>query len=171
MKKFFAGILVVIMAVVIWGCPKDNSLEKMRENELKKLDEFIDLHYHDSVPKASGLYYIEEIKGEGDSILPGDRVQVFYATWTLDSVLVDESEGYTVGHRFEPLEFTVGKSEVIKGLEEAAQYMQLHTKAHLVLPSEVAHGQNGKGSIPGFTTLLMEVEVYKVYPFRRPDEE
>lgn len=171
MKNVFAGILIVLMAVVIWGCPKDNSLEKMRENELKKLDEFITIHYPDEEQKPSGLYYIEEVKGEGDTILPGDRVQVFYATWTLDSVLVDESEGYTAGHHFEPLEFIVGKGDVIKGLEEAAQYMQLNTKAHLVLPSEVAYGQNGKGSILGFTTLLMEVEVYKVYPIRKPEEE
>jgi FKBP-type peptidyl-prolyl cis-trans isomerase FkpA len=85
--------------------------------------------------------------------------------------LVDESEGYTVGHRFEPLEFTVGRGEVIKGLEEAVQYMKLNGKANLVLPSEVAYGQNGSGSIPGFTTLLMEVEIYKVYPFPRQEED
>jgi FKBP-type peptidyl-prolyl cis-trans isomerase FkpA len=171
MKRIFTILLVVFAGVAFLGCGKDNSLEKMRENELKRLDEFIAIHYPDSLPKASGLYYIEAVKGEGDSILPGDRVQVFYATWTIDSVLVDESEGYTVGHQFEPLEFTVGKGEVIKGLEEAAQYMQLNTKANLVLPSEVAYGQNGKGGIPGFTTLLMEVEVYKVYPFRKPEDE
>jgi FKBP-type peptidyl-prolyl cis-trans isomerase FkpA len=44
-------------------------------------------------------------------------------------------------------------------------------KANLVLPSEVAYGQNGKGSIPGFTTLLMEIEIHKVYPFIKPTED
>jgi len=34
-----------------------------------------------------------------------------------------------------------------------------------VLPSELAYGQNGTTGISGFTTLLMEVEVYKVYPY------
>ena len=171
MKRFLAGIILTSVAVAFFACNKDNSLEKLRENELKILDEFISVHYPDSIPKPSGLYYIEAIKGEGDSLKLGDRVQIFYATWTIDSILVDESEGYTVGHRFEPLEFVVGSGEVIAGLEEAATYMQLNTKANLVLPSEIAYGQNGSGIISGFTTLLMEVEVYKVYPFNPPEEE
>ena len=170
MKRFFTGIILISVTVLFFACKKDNSLEKLRQNELVKLDEFINEHYPDSTAKTSGLYYIEAIKGDGDSLKPGDKVQVFYATWTIDSVLVDESEGYTIGHRFEPLEFVVGASQVIKGLDEAATYMQLNTKANLVLPSEVAYGQNGKGSIPGFTTLLMEVEVYKVYPRNPPSE-
>ncbi len=165
MKRFLTGLILIIVAVAFFACGDDNSLEKLRENELAKLDVFIEEHYPDSVAKASGLYYIEAIKGEGDSLKPGDRVQIFYATWTIDSILVDESEGYTIGHRFEPLEFIVGTGGVIKGLDEAATYMQLNTKSNLVLPSEVAYGQNGSGAIPGFTTLLMEVEVYKVYPF------
>ncbi len=165
MKRFLIGITLVLAGVAFFACGDDNSLEKLRENELKILDEFINENYPDSLPTASGLYYIEAIKGEGDSIKPGDKIQVFYATWTIDSILVDESEGYTIGHRFEPLEFVVGAGSVIKGLDEAATYMQLNTKANLVLPSEVAYGQNGSGAIPGFTTLLMEVEVYKVYPY------
>ena len=171
MKRFFTGLILISITIVFFACSEDNSLEKLRENELAKLDVFINEHYPDSVAKPSGLYYIEAIKGEGDSLQFGDRVQIFYATWTIDSVLVDESEGYTIGHRFEPLEFIVGAGEVIKGLEEASTYMQLNTKSNLVLPSEIAYGQNGSGSIPGFTTLLMEVEVYKVYPFNPPSEE
>jgi FKBP-type peptidyl-prolyl cis-trans isomerase FkpA len=171
MRKIFAILFVVIAGFAFLGCPKDNSLEKLRENELRKLDEFIAKHYLDSVPKASGLYYIETIKGEGDTIFPGDRVQIYYATWTIDSLLIDESSGYTVGQKFEPLEFIVGKGEVLKGLEEAIQYMKLNGKASLVLPSEVAYGQNNKDGIPGFTTLLMEIEVYKVYHRKKPDDE
>ena len=171
MKRFLTGLILISVVVVFFACDEDNSLEKLRENELAKLDVFINENYPDSVPKPSGLYYIEAIKGEGDSLQFGDRVQIFYATWSIDSILVDESEGYTAGHRFEPMEFIVGAGSVISGLEEAATYMQLNTKANLVLPSEVAYGQNGSGIIPGFTTLLMEVEVYKVYPYNPPDEE
>ncbi len=165
MKRFLTGLILILATVAFFACSEDNSLEKLRENELAKLDLFIEEHYPDSVPKASGLYFIEAIKGEGDSLKLGDRVQIFYATWTIDSILVDESEGYTIGHRFEPLEFIVGTGSVITGLDEAATYMQLNTKSNLVLPSEIAYGQNGSGAIPGFTTLLMEVEVYKVYPY------
>ena len=172
MKRFFTGLTLILIVVAFFACSEDNSLEKLRENELAKLDLFIKEHYPDSVAKPSGLFYIENIEGAGDSLIRfADRVQIFYATWTIDSVLVDESEGYTIGHRFEPLELVVGASSVIKGLEEAVTYMREGGKANLVLPSEVAYGQNGKGSIPGFTTLLMEIEVHKVYPFIKPTEE
>ncbi len=171
MKRFLTGLILFSIVVVFFACSEDNSLEKLRENELAKLDVFINEHYPKEVAKPSGLYYIESIKGEGDSLVFGDRVQIFYATWTIDSILVDESEGYTIGHRFEPMEFIVGAGTVIQGLEEAATYMQLYTKSNLVLPSEIAYGQNGSGAISGFTTLLMEVEVYKVYPINPPSEE
>ena len=106
MKRFFAGLILASVVIAFAACNQDNSLEKLRENELKVLDEYIQANYPDSLPRASGLYYIEEITGHGDSLIRvGDRVQIFYATWKIDSVLIDESSGYTNGHRFEPLEF------------------------------------------------------------------
>lgn len=169
MKRFIAGLTLALTIVAFFSCSEDNGLEALRQNELKKLNEFISLNYPDSISKSSGLYYVEEIEGHGDSLIrPGDRVQIFYATWTIDSVLIDESSGYTLGHRYDPLEYVVGTSSVITGLEEASTYMREGGKSHLVIPSELAYGQQGSSGVPGFTTLLMEVEVYKVYPYYTP---
>ena len=163
MKRFFTGLTIAVIAVMIISCKDDNSLEKLRKAELEKLDAFIKENYPNEESKPSGLYYIEELKGTGDSIVPGDRVQIFYATWTVDSILLDETNGYTNGYRFEPFEYTVGGGTAIAGLEEASTYMQLGTVSNLVIPSELGYGQNGTTGIPGFTTLLMHVEVYKIY--------
>jgi FKBP-type peptidyl-prolyl cis-trans isomerase len=78
--------------------------------------------------------------------------------------LIDQTNGYLLGQRYEPLEYVVGAGSVIAGLEEASTYMQKGTKANLVIPSELAYGQNGSSGVSGFSTLLMEVEVYKIYP-------
>lgn len=164
MKRILIALVLIAAIAAVYSCKKDNSLEKLRKNELALLDAFIQENYPDSVPKPSGLYYIEEFEGNGDSlIVPGDKVQIFYATWTVDSILLDETNGYTAGYRFEPYEFVVGAGTAIAGLEEAATYMQKGTIASLVIPSELAYGQNGSYGIPGFTTLLMHVEVYKIY--------
>ena len=173
MKQFFAIFTLLSLVIAFSACNKDyNSLEKMRENELAMLDEYMRTNFPEEEPLPSGLYYIEQIEGYGDSLIrPGDRVQIFYATYTIDSVLVDESSGYTNGHRFEPLEFVVGAGSVISGLEEGVTYMKLGGVASLVINSELGYGQNGSGSIGGFETLLMEVEVYKVYPFIIPEED
>lgn len=163
-------LTAVIFSVVIFGlfaCGDDNSLEKLRQKELETLNGYLQANYPDIKPTKSGLYYIEKIKGTGDTIAPGDRIQIFYATWLIDSTLIDETNGYTEGYRFEPMEFTVGAGTTITGLEEAVTYMQKGAVANLIINSQLAYGQNGNtfGSppVPGFTTLLMQVEVYKVY--------
>jgi FKBP-type peptidyl-prolyl cis-trans isomerase len=167
MKQVFAGFIFTATAFGFIACGDDNSLEELRNNELAKLDTYMKANYPDEVPLRSGLYYIEEVKGTGDTINPGDQVQIYYATWTIDSVLLDQSVGYLDGYRFEPYSVNVGQGSSIAGLEEALTYMQKGTVANLVINSGLAYGQNGNPqgnpSVPGFTTLLMQVEVYKIY--------
>lgn len=167
MKHVFTGLIFTAVLIGFFACGDDNSLEELRKNELAKLDTYIQTNYPDVEPTSSGLYYVEEVKGTGDTIVPGDKVQIFYATWLIDSTLIDETNGYTTRYRFEPFEFVVGAGTAITGLEEAATYMQKGTVANLVINSELAYGQNGNTNgnppVPGFTTLLMQVEVYKVY--------
>jgi FKBP-type peptidyl-prolyl cis-trans isomerase FkpA len=168
MKKVFTVLILAVAAIGIFSCGDDNSLIELRNNELALLDEYMLANYPDVEPKPSGLYYIEEVKGTGDTIELGDQVQVYYATWLLkDSILIDETSGYLLGHRFEPYTVNVGSGTSIKGLEEALTYMQKGTVANLVINSELAYGQNGNTQgnppVPGFTTLLMQVEVYKIY--------
>lgn len=162
-SAFFVPVLL-ITAIIFSSCGDNNNLGKLRQIELEELDAFIQANYPTVQQKPSGLYYIETVAGTGDTIKGGDRVQIFYSTWTIDSVLIDETSGYSLGHRYDPFEFVVGSGSAISGLEEAATYMRTGTKANLVIPSELAYGQNGTASVGGFTTLLMVVEVYKVYP-------
>lgn len=163
-KNILSGLLIAIIATFIFSCGnEDNGYEEIRKLELEKLDAYILKNYPNEEPTASGLYYIEIEEGVGDTIQYGDRVQIFYSTWTIDSVLIDESIGYSIGHRINPYEFLVGSGSSITGLEEAATYMKPGSKASLVINSELAYGQNGTTGVAGFTTLLMEVEVYKVF--------
>jgi FKBP-type peptidyl-prolyl cis-trans isomerase len=165
-KQVVSALIIAVFATSFFSCKDDNSLEKLRKNELALLDEYIATNYPNEEPLPSGLYYIEEVKGTGDTIVPGDQVQIYYATWLIDSLLIDETNGYTQGYRFEPYVVNVGSGTSIAGLEEALTYMQKGTVANLVINSALAYGQNGNtyGSppVPGFTTLLMQVEVYKI---------
>ncbi|MDD4109119.1 MAG: FKBP-type peptidyl-prolyl cis-trans isomerase [Prolixibacteraceae bacterium] len=175
MKRILTSMTVVLIALAIFSC-KENDAEKQREYELKKLSDYIQNNYPDLKPKASGLYYIEQVEGEGDSIKIGDKVQVFYDIWDLDSTHLTSSG------RFEPLEFVVLSPTQLSylaedvnemlGLHEAVTYMKKGTKSLLILPSELAFGQYGiTGVISGFTSLLMEVEIYKVYPYQTAGTE
>jgi FKBP-type peptidyl-prolyl cis-trans isomerase len=174
MKRIITGVFFAAIAVAFLSC-KDNSLEKQRQNELKKLNEFIRAHYADVDRKPSGLYYIELDAGTGDSIKMGDRVQVFYEIQTLDSTRRIGSGNY------EPLELivvpptelpsTATEINELKALHEALTYMKKDAKSRLIFDSQIGFGQYGSYGFGGFTPLMMEVEVYKVYPAPVPEEE
>ncbi|WP_167618913.1 FKBP-type peptidyl-prolyl cis-trans isomerase [Maribellus sediminis] len=171
MKKILSGLLFISGLALLFSCSDGIDYEKIRREELANLKLYIDNVHPGAEPTASGLYYFnEEGTGHGDTIKLGDQVQIYYATWALydgtDSVLVDQTNGYLLGHRYEPYKFIPGAGTSIAGLEEAITYMQPGTRSHLVINSELAYGQNGStsGGIGMFQTILMEVEVYKVIP-------
>lgn len=168
---------MVFGAIAFFACDNGVDYEKMRKEELSILKKYIDRVHPGAEATSSGLYYfIEDGTGSGDTILPGDEVHIYYATWSLvsedDSMLVDESEGYLAGQRYEPYKFVTGVGNSIVGLEEAVTYMQPGARAHLVINSELAYGQSGSGSSIGpFQTVLMEIEIYKVVPLDRETTE
>jgi FKBP-type peptidyl-prolyl cis-trans isomerase len=158
-------IAAVIVSGLFYACD-DNDLGKLREKELELLDQFIQKNNITVKPTKTGLYYIEKVAGTGDSIKVGDQVDVLYRTWLIDSTLVDFNISEE-GHYYDPLRFSVvpvgAQAGVIDGLNEAVQMMKLGTVAHLIVPSEIAYGQNGSGYIPAFSTMLFEVRIHKVY--------
>lgn len=177
MKKTISYALLMLGAVAFFACDNGVDYQKMRNEELALLDEYMAIAHPGAEATASGLYYFNEPgTGEGDTIKAGDQVQLYYATWTLidgpDSLLVDETSGYLDGHRYEPYQVTVGAGGSIQGLEEGLLYMQPGTRSRLVINSELAYGQSGSGySVGAFQTVLMEVEVYKVIPFETATDD
>lgn len=174
MKRIITGLFLASIALSIFSC-RDDSLEKQRQNELKKLDEFIRAHYAGLDRKPSGLYFIPQQDGTGDSIQMGDRVQIFHEIQTLDSL-------NRIGTgKYEPLELivlpptelpsTATYVSELKALHEALTYMKKGSKALLIFDSNLGFGQYGSYGFIGFTPLMMEVEVYKVYPAEVPEEE
>jgi FKBP-type peptidyl-prolyl cis-trans isomerase len=167
MKRNISFLMLDVLVTAFFSC-KENSLEKQRQNELKKLDDFIRAHYAEQERKPSGLYYIELEGGTGDSIKIGDRVQIYYDLWTLDSVYVSGTG------RYEPLDMIVQHPsnltssaqnvQELRSLNEALTYMKKGSESRFIFDSNLGFGQYGSIGIPGFTPLMMEVEVYKVYP-------
>lgn len=173
MKKIiFSVIFLLAVGAAFFSC-EDDFQKKSRDAELKELNEYIAKNYPNGIePTASGLYFIEKQKGFGDTIKVGDKVQIFYATMALDSFLFDETVGFSSGYRYEPYEIIVGAGNSVLGLEEGLTYMQPGAKASLIINSELAYGNGSfNAPLPGFTTLLMEVEIYKVFPVETSEEE
>ncbi len=103
----------------------------------------------------SGLQY--EVLASGDGARPGreDSVRTHYHGTLIDGSVFDSSY-----QRGEPAEFPV--AGVIAGWTEALQLMNAGSKWRLYVPSELAYGAQGVGSIPPHSTLVFDVELLAV---------
>jgi FKBP-type peptidyl-prolyl cis-trans isomerase FkpA len=137
-------------------------LEKMSgENKSKEpelINEFLKNNKISQKPTASGLYIIIDQKGTGPVAKSGDNVSVHYTGKFLDGKVFDSSI-----ERGEPIEFPAGVGQVIKGWDEALLALPQGTKARLVIPSNLAYGENGAPPvIQPFTPLTFEINLVKV---------
>jgi FKBP-type peptidyl-prolyl cis-trans isomerase len=108
-------------------------------------------------PTASGLYYIEKVKGTGTQAVAGKKVKVHYKGTLLNGKQFDSSIGK------DPYAFTLGKHQVIEGWDEGIAMMKKGGKATLIVPSSLAYGERGMGEdIPPYATLVFEVELVDV---------
>ena len=108
-------------------------------------------------PTESGLYFIPIKAGKGKKAEPGKIVSVHYTGKLLDGTVFDSSEG-----RGEPISFMLGARQVIPGWEEGIAKMKEGEKARLIIPSELAYGEDSSGPIPPNATLVFEVELITV---------
>jgi peptidylprolyl isomerase/FKBP-type peptidyl-prolyl cis-trans isomerase FklB len=104
----------------------------------------------------SGLQYQIIKKGEGETAKLTDTVTVEYV-----GTLIDGTEFDSTIKRGEPAEFQV--NQVIKGWGEALQLMNPGTKLHLIIPSELAYGENGAAPhIQPNSVLVFDVELISI---------
>lgn len=110
------------------------------------------------VTTASGLKYVDEVVGTGDSPTSGKNVTVHY-TGTLEN-----------GTKFassvdggQPFTFPIGTGSVIKGWDEGVMTMKVGGKRRLIIPARLGYGAEGRPpTIPPNATLIFDIELLGV---------
>lgn len=95
--------------------------------------------------------------GNGEEAVSGMKVTVNYTGWLTNGTKFDSSLD-----RNRPLEFTLGKNEVIEGWEKGVLGMKVGEIRRLEIPSKMAYGEQDLGIIPPNSDLVFEVELLKV---------
>jgi len=105
---------------------------------------------------ASGLQYeiITESSDVEDKPTPESEVTVHYHGELLNGKVFDSSY-----NRGETISFAL--NEVIPGWTEGLQLMSLGSKYRFYIPYELAYGERGNPSIPGFSMLIFDVELFE----------
>lgn len=136
----------------------DDAKLKAKEEEAGKLQKYLNDNKITVKPTASGLYYIETLKGTGPAPEKGKTVVVNYTGMLLDGTKFDSSFD-----RKQPYEFPLGEGQVIKGWDEGIAMMRKGGKARLIIPSSLAYGENGRmPTIPQSATLVFDVELLDI---------
>jgi len=112
----------------------------------------------DTVSTPSGLKYIVISKGSGEKADVNKSVEVHYTGLLTDGKVFDSSV-----ERNQPIEFILGKGQVIKGWDEGILLMSVGDKLRLIIPPELAYGERGAGDvIPPNAVLIFDVELLSV---------
>ncbi|OAL56517.1 hypothetical protein IQ07DRAFT_581837 [Pyrenochaeta sp. DS3sAY3a] len=87
----------------------------------------------------------------------GDSIDVHYR-----GTLTDGSEFDASYNRGQPLSFTVGQGQVIKGWDQGLLDMCPGEKRKLTIQPEWAYGSRGAGPIPANSVLIFESELVSI---------
>ena len=103
----------------------------------------------------SGLQYLILSEGKGNNPTLNDNVTVHYHGTLIDGTIFDSSVD-----RKQPATFPL--NGVIPGWQEALQMMSVGSKWKIFIPSELAYGESGAGTIGPNSTLIFEVELLSI---------
>tara|TARA_Y100000589_G_C27195437_1_gene646602 strand:- start:4472 stop:5155 length:684 start_codon:yes stop_codon:yes gene_type:complete len=124
-------------------------MEQQKNNESFKNNWLADtIISSDLITTESGLQYQILINGEGEKPTISDQVETHYHGTLLDGTVFDSSV-----ERGQTAKFPVGG--VISGWTEALQLMTVGSKWKLIVPSDLAYGENGAGPMIGPNTDLV----------------
>jgi peptidylprolyl isomerase len=111
------------------------------------------------------LQFLEETAGSGDSPKSGELITMHYI-----ASLTDGTELANTYTQNQPATTVWGVDRLLPGWEEGVGLMKPGGKAKLVLPANLAFGEEGNGSIPPNTQIVIEVELLEVKPAPVPTE-
>ena len=106
---------------------------------------------------ASGLGILDLRVGTGATAQAGNMVSVHYTGWLTDGKEFDSSR-----RSGQPLNFGLGRQQVIAGWDEGIAGMQVGGRRKLIIPASLGYGPSGSGPIPPNATMIFDVELCAV---------
>lgn len=149
---------IVLITLLVLGASCEDEID-WEAQEIEKIESFLQQQNLDLSPMPSGLYFKDEVVGTGDLAQALDTVEVYYSGFFLNGIKFDSNVSNPEPMRFVVMDNSAG---IIEGFQEAITYMKEGGEAFVIIPSWLAYGTMGYGSIQGYTPLIFELELVKI---------
>jgi FKBP-type peptidyl-prolyl cis-trans isomerase len=179
MKKYFL-LPAIILTIGFTGCIDKDYWDKLDE-ENKILQQYIIDNEYEVYPSYSGLFFIDLYQGDdvypnlGDVVLfnftgrtlVGERV---FTTSNMDTAIFHDL--YDSTRLYGPTSLIAGNFSP-QGVNEGIMYMTQSGEARMIFPSTLGFGSKAQGDIPGFSSLIYDIELVRVIsdPFAYETEQ
>ena len=143
---------------------KAEDQKKLREQRKKEenvlIQAYLKSHAIQAEADENGMYVVREQEGEGPLAKWGDAVLIKYELSNLNGDIIESSEDYG-----KPMQFNLGKDEMIFSIEEALQTMNKGGKVLIVTPSEYGFGDAviDENLLPANSPLVIRLELVDVF--------
>ena len=147
--------LIDFKSATIYKLEKEQQLQQQHQTDsIVIFDFFKNNQYTNFKLDSNGVWYMRTKFGTGKKIEKGNSISIHYKGYLLSRVEFDNS--YL---RNKPLNFTIGKNQVIDGLDKGILHFHYGDKGTIIIPSNLAYGDRLVGAIPANSVLLFDVEI------------
>jgi FKBP-type peptidyl-prolyl cis-trans isomerase len=147
MKTLFSLVILLSLSYSFSSCSED-----FRTKDEETILQYIEDNNLTAIEAQDGLYYTMDVVGTGAQ--PSgvySTVTIHYTGKLFDGTTFETSVGGTP--------FTSSLANVIKGWQYGVPYFKVGGKGTLLIPSHLAYGASGSGSIGANEPLIFEIEL------------
>ena len=149
MKYFFP---IVLIALIFSSCAKKKAEEQAAIDD-EIIQQYISDNNLNAIPTGSGLYYVIDEPGLGSPCISSSTVKVAYTGYYTYGGVFDQSSAQGV---------VFSLQGVIEGWTEGIPYFKEGGSGKLLIPSALAYGSSGSGSVPPNSVLIFDIELLEV---------
>lgn len=140
-----------------WEIMQNAKLHEKRQLEASEIKRYMLKHEINATNLSSGVYREITHQGSGPAINENSQVSIHY-----EGKFLDDKVFSTTLTSQEVFTFKLGNQEVIPGLEHGLTGMTQGSTGVIIIPFDLAYGEEQKGPVPPWSTLVFSVQILSV---------
>lgn len=147
--KFIPAMLV--LSLLIFSCAKNGNQAEIDDQIIQN---YLSTNKLNAAKDPSGLYYMTNVAGTGESPTLASTVEVKYKGTLINGTVFDQTAVDKT--------FTYKLSGLISGWQIGIPMMKKGGKATFFIPSALGYGSYATGPIPANSVLIFEIELIDI---------